>query len=106
VKKAFAVGYSPAASDDLLRMFEFLVTRAQTLEDLDLCQRAVDALRFEIEERLSRTPLIYRKAADNPFLRELIVAFGASGYVVQYEIEGMTGVNILAVRHQREDDYH
>ncbi len=66
----------------------------------------MDAIRFEIEERLTRTPLVYRKASDNPFVRELIVAFGASGYVVQYEIEGVAIVNILAVRHQREDDYH
>jgi plasmid stabilization system protein ParE len=106
VRKAFAVGYSAAAKDDLIRLFEFLLDRAKTVEDLDLAQRAIDALRFEIEERLSRTPLIYRKAGDSPFLRELIVAFGATGYVVQYEVLSQVVVNVLAVRHQLEDDYH
>jgi len=36
----------------------------------------------------------------------LLVSFGTSGYVVLYEIEGDHVVTILAVRHQREDDYH
>jgi plasmid stabilization system protein ParE len=106
VKKVFEVSYTPAARDDLDRLFDSLLNRASTLEDLDLAQRAVDAIRFEIEERLSRTPLVYRKAAISPFVRELIVPFGAAGYVVQFEIEGTAVVNILAVRHQLEDDYH
>ncbi|MBC7310978.1 MAG: type II toxin-antitoxin system RelE/ParE family toxin, partial [Rhizobium sp.] len=38
--------------------------------------------------------------------RELLVPFGNSGYVVLYEIEDAETVTILAVRHQREDDYH
>lgn len=106
MKEAFAVSYSFGAKDDLLRLFEFLVDRALTIEDFDLGQRALDALRFEIEERLSRTPLIYRKAGDDPFSRELVVAFGASGYVVRYEITDHDVVNVLAVRHQLEDDFH
>jgi plasmid stabilization system protein ParE len=106
VKKVFEVSYTAAARDDLDRLFDFLLDRAKTLEDLDLAQRAVTAIRFEIEERLSRTPLVYRKAAENPFVRELIVPFGASGYLVQFEIEGVAIVNILAVRHQLEEDYH
>ncbi|MDI9682423.1 type II toxin-antitoxin system RelE/ParE family toxin, partial [Burkholderia cenocepacia] len=38
--------------------------------------------------------------------RELIVSFGTSGYVLLFEIEAAEQVTILAVRHQREDDYH
>ena len=30
----------------------------------------------------------------------------STGYVVLYEIEDGTTINILAVRHQVEDDYH
>ena len=51
-------------------------------------------------------PFIYRRVGDNPFLRELIIPFRASGYVVLYEIDGESIVNIVAVRHQLEDDYY
>ncbi len=43
--------------------------------------------------------------ADNPFLRELIIPFDSAGYVALFEIEPRGVVNILAVRHQREEDY-
>lgn len=43
---------------------------------------------------------------NNPFLRELIVSFGASGYVLLFEIESVDQVTLLTVRHQREEDYH
>ena len=39
-------------------------------------------------------------------LRELIIPFGNSGYVALFEIETGGHVTILALRHQREDDYH
>lgn len=52
-------------------------------------------------------PFSFRKAiSGNPFLREIVIPFGASGYVALYEIENEETVTILAVRHQREDDYH
>ena len=57
-------------------------------------------------ESLKSSPFIYRKAEDDPFLRELLVPFGSSGYVALFEIEDATTVTILAVRHQLEDDYH
>jgi hypothetical protein len=56
---------------------------------------------------LENSPFSYRKAdVDNPFLRELVIPFGASGYVALFEIDNEHSVTILAVRHQREDDYH
>jgi len=56
---------------------------------------------------LSRTPFIYRKAAhSNGLRRELVVPFGAGGYVLLYEIAGPAKVVVLAVRHQLEQDYH
>jgi hypothetical protein len=56
---------------------------------------------------LETSPFSCRKAApDNTFLRELIIAFGASGYVALFEIDDAKTVTVLAVRHQREDDYH
>ena len=103
---AFNVRYTAAAQDDLLRLFDFLLGRAQTVEEFDAAQFAIDALRAAVQGHLSQTPFIYRKASDSPFLRELIIPFGQSGYVALYEIEGAHTVTILAVRHQREDDYH
>ncbi|MFZ5464948.1 MAG: type II toxin-antitoxin system RelE/ParE family toxin [Pseudomonadota bacterium] len=51
-------------------------------------------------------PFSRRKAvADNPFLRELVIPFGASGHVALFEIDDKDTVTILAIRHQREDDY-
>jgi plasmid stabilization system protein ParE len=104
----FEVRYTEAARDDLLRLFDFLLERAETLDALHDAQEVIDALRTELETRLARAPFIYRKAAGDasPFRRELIVPFRRGGYVVLYEIEGSTVVNILAVRHQLEDDYH
>ena len=46
------------------------------------------------------------KAGSSSFVRELIVPFGRTGYVVLFEIVDSTSVIIGAVRHQREDDYH
>jgi plasmid stabilization system protein ParE len=35
-----------------------------------------------------------------------LIPFGGAGYVALFEIEDSKTVIILAVRHQREDDYH
>lgn len=102
----FEVRYTDTARDDLLRLFDHLLMRAETVDDFDAAQRAVDSLRAQIEVQLSRSPFIFRKMSESPFLRELIVPFGRSGYVALYEIEGKEAVNVLAVRHQLEDDYH
>jgi plasmid stabilization system protein ParE len=58
---------------------------------------------------LQRFPFSCRKAAGGrhgPFLRELVIPFGNAGYVVLFEISGRSVVTVLAVRHQRESDYH
>jgi hypothetical protein len=55
---------------------------------------------------LAITPFSFRKAAQNPVQRELIIPFGATGYVALYEIVSPSKVVVLAVRHQREEDYH
>ena len=102
----FNVRYPPDAREDLLRLFDFLLKRAQTVQDLDYAQHAIDALAAAVEQQLSRTPFIYRKSGDSPFLRELIIPAGNAGHVALYEIEDASTVTILAVRHQLEVDYH
>ena len=103
---AFEVRYTDAARDDLLRLFDFLLERANTVEDFDAAQLAIDAITAEVEGHLTHSPFIYRKVGDSPFRRELIIPFRACGYVVPYEIEEGSSVNVLAVRHQFEDDYY
>lgn len=102
---SFVVRYSASARDDLTQLYEYLLDRATTVEDLDLAERALGAITDAVES-LKRSPFIYRKADDDPFLRELLIPFGSSGYVALFEIEDAATVTVLAVRHQLEDDYH
>ena len=99
----FQVRFTETALSDLERLYEFLLEF-----DVQTAQRAVqaieDGLRF-----LSTSPFSCRKAADGahgPLLRELIIPFGASGYLALFQIEDASTVSILALRHQREDDFH
>jgi plasmid stabilization system protein ParE len=102
---SFAVRYSAGARDDLIRLYQFLLDRASTVEDLEVAERALNAIGQSIDS-LGRSPFIYRKAGQSPFLRELLIPFGHSGYLALFEIEDASTVTILAVRHQLEDDYH
>ena len=101
----FVVGLSPSAETDLERLFDFLLDRSETTEDLDRAQAAIDAIRATAQHRLAITPFSFRKAAQDPAQRELIIPFGATGYVALYEIVNPSKVVVLAMRHQREEDY-
>lgn len=97
---SYRVRYTRAAREDLRRLYAFLLEH-----DIKAARRALDAIGKGIE-LLQEFPFTCRKAApDNPFLRELVISFGAAGYIVLFEIEDDETVTILAVRHQREDDY-
>jgi plasmid stabilization system protein ParE len=97
----YTVRYTGGARDDLIRLYEYLLDR-----DLRTAERALDAIGEGIKV-LERFPFTCRKAeSGTPFLRELIIPFGAAGYVALFEIENETTVSILAIRHQFEEDYH
>ena len=82
-------------------MYQFLVD-----QDINATKSALSAI-GKITEFLQNFPFSCRKADEqNPFLREVIITFGSSGYVALFEIENNETVTILAVRYQREDDYH
>ena len=102
----FVVELSTTAEADLERLFDFLLERCETSEDLDRAQSAIDAIRATARHRLAITPFSFRKAAQNPAQRELIIPFGSTGYVALFEIVSPSKVVVLAVRHQREEDYH
>jgi plasmid stabilization system protein ParE len=103
---SFLVELSQTAEADVERLFDFLLERAETTEELDHAQAAIDAIRAAVQQRLAITPFSFRKAAQNPAQRELIIPFGGTGYVALYEIVSTSKVVVLAVRHQREEDYH
>ena len=98
--KRYKVRFTPEADDDLQRLYDFLLER-----DLIAAERALAAVTQAIE-LLRFSPFSCRKAlADNPFLRELVIPFGSAGYVALFEIESNDTVTILAMRHQREEDF-
>jgi plasmid stabilization system protein ParE len=103
---SFVVELSITAEADLERLFDFMLDRAETTEDLERAQAAIEAIREAAQYRLAITPCSFRKAAQNPAQRELIIPFGGTGYVALYEIVSQSKVIVLAVRHQREQDYY
>lgn len=101
---SYRVRFTAEAEADLVRLYEFILIRDET--DWAVADRALEAIRSAIRS-LELSPFSYRKATeDNSFIRELIIPFGASGYVALFEIDDDKTVTVLAVRHQREDDYH
>lgn len=98
---SYKVRYTEAARDDLKRLFTFLAE-----QDMRAAQNARKAIANSIK-LLQQFPFTCRKAiSENPLLREMVISFGSAGYVALFEIENNNTVTILAVRHQREDDYH
>ncbi|MBN6149350.1 type II toxin-antitoxin system RelE/ParE family toxin [Xanthomonas sp. AmX2] len=100
----FTVRFTEEAREDISRLYDWLLQRAQG--DFTVAERTLQAIRDGITV-LELAPLSCRKAGlGDPFLRELVIGFGASGYVLLFEVEDSQCVTVVAVRHQREDDYH
>ena len=104
---SFRVRLTREAEADLDRLFDFVLDRelARDGGDLSLAEQALLAIRAGFAT-LKASPFTCRKAGQSPFLRELIIPFGRSGFVALFEIDGAADVVITAVRHQLEDDYH
>jgi plasmid stabilization system protein ParE len=103
----YQIVFSREAEEDLERMFDFAFERelSSPTGNLEIPMRAIEAIR-QACQFLAISPFSCRKADSSPFVRELIVPFGSSGYVVFFEIKTAGRVHIGAVRHQRESDYH
>lgn len=90
---------APEAADDLERLADFLLETAPetAAETVDLI---LDALAI-----LARHPRMGRPLSQG--LRELVISRGRSGYLALYSYdEGADMALVLALRHQREQDYH
>ena len=102
----FRVEFTPEANADLDRLFDFLLERAQTVEEAMRAHEAVEAIRTAANSHLATTPFSYRKVGQRSTLRELIVPFGSTGYVLRFDIRTPELVLVIGARHQREEDFH
>ena len=99
---SYRVRFTDAAREDLLELHGFLAAHSITAAESALAtiERALSLLEeFPWSCRAST-------AVPRSRFRELVIPFGKRGYVALFEIEGEDVVTILAVRHQREGDYH
>lgn len=97
---SYHVRFTSEARADLERLYDFLVQ-----EDVRAAEKALNIIERAFGF-LEEFPFSCRRTEDgDPFLRELLISFGQSGYVVLFEVEGHDVVTVLAVRHQREADY-
>lgn len=100
---SFRVRFTEIARDDLERLYEFLLL--QSNDDWRAAESALESIRRGIA-LLESSPFACRPiSGGNLLMRELLIGFGATGYVALFEIEDAHTVTVLAVRHQREDDY-
>jgi plasmid stabilization system protein ParE len=101
--RRYRVRLTLEALEDLKPLQAFLIEK----DPAAAAARAVDVLETSFE-LLEHSPFSCRKAwpGDRPLLRELVIPFGSAGYVALFEIDGPRHVSILAVRHQREEDYY
>lgn len=94
------INVSLRAQSDISRLHRFLVA-----QDPVSAKRAVLAIR-EAFSPLRDYPFLGRAVDESSPLRELLIAFGSSGYIALYEYDARAdSVVILALKHQREDDY-
>lgn len=103
---SYAAEFTKSAEDDLVRLYDFLLDRAETLEQLGVADEALKVIRQAALSHLSTTPYSYRKVGARSTLRELIVPFGTTGYILRFDIRSPELVLVIGARHQREEDFH
>lgn len=100
---AYRVLLAPEAQEDLERLYLFALALGS-----EVAESALTAIE-QGYALLRHSPFSCRKAAGGklgPLVRELVITFGASGYVALFEILDDETVLITALRHQRESDFH
>ncbi len=99
----FAVRFTPEAAADIERLQAFLLDQAGG--DTTPAEDALEAIHVALA-LLESSPFACRRApGGDRFLRELLIGFGATGYVALFKVVDATRVSVIALRHQREDDY-
>ncbi|MDD2916406.1 MAG: type II toxin-antitoxin system RelE/ParE family toxin [Candidatus Gracilibacteria bacterium] len=93
------VALSRKAQSDLQRLYNFLVPF-----DTDTASQAIDTI-LDAFENL-HMPAIGSPIAEKVGMRKLVIDFGDSGYTALYRYSKRTNViRVLAIKHQKEDDY-
>ena len=103
---SYAVEFTQSAEDDLVRLYDFELDRAEPLEQLAVADEALKVIRQAALSHLSTTPYSYRKVGARSTLRELIIPFGTIGYILRFDIRSPELVLVIGARHQREEDFH
>jgi plasmid stabilization system protein ParE len=80
---------------DLQRLRDFILPHNQ-----EAAQRAFKIIRAAVAP-LESNPRIGKPVEDLPDYHDLIIPFGASGYILRYRIQGDT-IFIIAVKHGKE----
>lgn len=102
----YRLRFTREALEDLERLYDFVLERElRRGGDLAVAERALEAIELGLAT-LSFSPFTCRKAGRDPFIRELVIPLGATGYVALFEIEASDSIVVAAVRHQREEDFH
>lgn len=98
----YVVEIGKAAREDIERLHAFMIETAPEYAD-----QAIERI-YKSFKTLEIIPHSCRKASyqDGRQLRELIIDQGSSGYIALFEIRPEGVVSILAIKHQRESDYH
>jgi plasmid stabilization system protein ParE len=103
---SYAVEFTQGAEDDLVRRYDFLLDRAETLEELDVADEAVKVIRQAALSHLSTTPYSYRKVGARSTLGELIIPLRTTGDILRFDIRSPELVLVIGARHQREEAFH
>ena len=86
---------SQEARSDIERVREFL-----GLSNPEAAKRALQAI-FAALQRLEELPNLGRPTED-PAIRQLVIPFGARGYVARYTVRGKGNILVLRLWHGRE----
>ena len=98
---SYNLRYTEEAIEDFDRIYDYLIAY-----DIEIAERAISVIREGLSI-LTGFPFSCRRAqGGTSLMRELLIPFGSSGYIVLFRIDSPNVVTIAAIRHQREDDYH
>ena len=101
----FKVEFTPETEANLDRLFFLPLERAEAVEEALRAYDAIAVIRTVADSHLSTTPYSYRKVGQRLTLRELIVPFDSTGYVLRFDIRTPELVLVIGARPQRKEDY-